>query len=67
MYCKRGIKAQELKKMVYRSELITLENGNYSDLHRDALIRLLNYYKTCYDFGNDKGEELIIEDEEEGY
>ena len=51
--------------MVYRSELRNLENGNYSDLDRDALIRLLNYYKTCYDFGNDAGEELIEEDEED--
>jgi len=51
--------------MVYRSELRNLENGNYSDLDRDALIRLLKYYTTCYDFGNDAGEELIIEDDEE--
>ena len=67
MYCKRGNNAQELNKMVYRSDLRNLENGNYSDLDRDALLRLLKYYKTCYDFGNDAGEELIIEDDEEDY
>jgi hypothetical protein len=51
--------------MVYRADIENLENGNYSDLDRPALIRLLTYYKTCYDFGTDAGEELITESTEE--
>ena len=61
MYCKRGNNAQELNKMVYRTELNNWNNGNYSDLDRDALIRLVRYFENCYD----GIEEEIIENAEE--
>lgn len=49
--------------MVYRTELNNWNNGNYSDLDRDALIRLVRYFENCYD----GIEEEIIENAEEDY
>jgi hypothetical protein len=62
MYCKRGNKAQELKQMVYRTDLNNWNNGNYSDLDRAALIRLVRYFENCCDGIEEEIIENVRED-----
>lgn len=50
---------------VYRSELNDWINGNISELDRDALIRVAEYYEWVSKYGEIDANEYIIEDIED--